>query len=122
MVLNVRVKTRPENGLAPELLEAYAQGRRTRRTELVCLAPSSNMYFNMYGQAAPCWLTLQFAPRYPEHSIREIWFGKEFEEYRRRIRERDLSACGVCERNIRNSVFTSALARAYDNDHEASSY
>ncbi|HUP56973.1 MAG TPA: radical SAM protein [Bdellovibrionota bacterium] len=106
-----------------ELISAYNQGRRTGRTDLVCLAPSSNMYFNMYGQAAPCWLTLEFAPQYPYRSIRDLWFGEEFEGFRKRIAGNDLSGpCNVCQRNIRNRVFTSTLARAYDHDYPASVY
>jgi MoaA/NifB/PqqE/SkfB family radical SAM enzyme len=109
--------------LDEELVKAYNQGRLTGRKERLCQAPFSNIYFNMYGQGAPCWLTLEHAPAYPRHSIREMWFGERYEGFRARIAANDLSGpCHVCERNIRNRVFTNTLARAYDNDHQPSSY
>ena len=117
------MESRARHPLPPELLAAYNEGRQTRRLDLQCLAPSSNMYFNMFGQAAPCWLSLESAPRYPDRSIRDIWFGEEFEGFRSRIAQADLSGpCQICERNITNRVFTSTLARAYDNDYPLSRY
>jgi MoaA/NifB/PqqE/SkfB family radical SAM enzyme len=52
-----------------------------------------------------------------------MWTGPEFEGFRSRIRERDLSGpCHVCDRNIRNRVFMSALSRAYDNNYPLTDY
>lgn len=109
--------------LDPELLKAYHASRMIRDPERLCRAPFSNIYFNVKGEAAACWLTFFEAPRYPEKSLREIWFGQYFEDLRRRILDADLSErCKVCERNIRNRLFQNPLAKAYDTSHELGKY
>src|SRR5579885_2000586 len=103
------------HSLPQSLVSEYNEGRRIRDKSSICHAPFNNIYFNIYGQAAPCWLTLEHCGRYPEQSLREIWTGPEYTGFRERIRRNDLSGpCHVCDRNIRNRVFGSALARAYD--------
>ena len=38
--------------------EAYNASRFIREKTHLCHAPFNNMYFNVHGQVAPCWLTL----------------------------------------------------------------
>src|SRR4051794_3637363 len=68
--------------LDPGLLADYNRSRGLKEPGYVCNAPYRNIYFNVLGQAAACWLTFFEAPRYPEHSIHEIWFGPYFERLR----------------------------------------
>ena len=109
--------------LKRELITAYNDSRYNKDRDLLCRAPFSNIYFNVIGQAAACWLTFANAPRYPEKSLHDIWFGEYFEGLRNCIREADLtSRCGVCEQNIKRHLFQNTLARAYDNDHTLTRY
>ena len=109
--------------LDPALVADYNKSRAIKNPEQLCHAPFSNMYFNVLGQAAPCWLTFFDPPRYPEHSVRDLWFGQYFENIRKSVREKDLSqACKVCERNIQNRLFMNPLARAYDIDRPLTNY
>jgi organic radical activating enzyme len=107
----------------PDVLREYNESRAITNPQYVCHAPFNNMYFNIYGQAAPCWLTLKESPTYPAHSIRDLWFGERFSKIRQDIRNLDLSdQCQVCDRNIRNRVFTTVLAKAYDNEYPLGRY
>lgn len=111
------------SALEPALLAEYDSARQLRDPRHLCYAPFSNIYFNVKGQGAACWLTFFEAPRYPEHSIRDIWFGPYFDRLRGLINDKNLSErCGVCERNIRNRLFGNPLARAYDVEHPARPY
>ncbi len=109
--------------LGTALVEAYNSSRNISKPQHLCHAPFANMYFNVSGEAAPCWLTFFEAPKFPEKSIREIWFGEFYENIRSLIKKNDLSErCRVCERNIRNQLFLNPLARAYDNDYSLERY
>jgi MoaA/NifB/PqqE/SkfB family radical SAM enzyme len=104
--------------LDAQLIKDYNASRWLREPEYVCHASFSNMYFNVIGQASPCWLTFFEAPRYPENSIRDIWFGTFFEQMRETFRQNQLDhRCRVCERNINKKLFMNPLSRAYDNDY-----
>lgn len=114
--------------LAPDTLRAYNRSRNlsvSRRP--VCHAPFKNMYFNVTGCAGACWL--RFAgpesdpDKYPDRSIRQIWFGDRYNRLREHIRRGDFGyKCNVCEDNLRHGNFVSVLARAYDNNYRTRKY
>lgn len=109
--------------LPPEILEEYGRARGDARDGHLCQAPFNNIYFNISGQAAPCWLTLDARDSYPQKSIREIWFGEKFQSIREAIRRKQLgTTCRVCKRNLMNRSFLSVLARLYDLDHPLTDY
>lgn len=102
---------------------AYDNTRLLKNKKYLCHAPFNNMYFNIHGQAGPCWLTLGEADNIKDKSIRDIWRGEKFQRIREAIRRRDLSyACGTCEANIKSGNYISALAKLYDLDYPLSDY
>src|ERR1043165_2813757 len=93
----------------------YNASRNAGNNSLLCQAPFNNMYFNVHGQAAPCWLTLDSSENIAEKTIKEIWTGERFTRIRRAIRERKLSTyCSTCEKNIQTGNYVSVLAKLYD--------
>ncbi|MFN7824368.1 MAG: radical SAM protein [Pseudobdellovibrionaceae bacterium] len=101
--------------LTQDQLNEYKKFRQSPSLGNVCNAPFSNIYFNSWGNAGACWLTLDRAPRYPDQSLKEIWFGQFFEDLRKDIQSLDLkNGCGVCKKRIQDGVYPQVLARAYD--------
>src|SRR5688572_27730166 len=101
--------------LPVEVITAYNAARSKPNSTHICHAPFSNMYFNVHGDCAPCWLTFIEPDSYPQKSIREIWFGEKYQTLRKRLLENDLThKCNVCLKNLQGGNYTSVLARAYD--------
>lgn len=99
-------------------LAAWQASRDTPHRDSVCNAPSTNMYFCVDGQVAPCWLYYPMRPpRWgPDRSILDIWNGPEFTKVRRALADgRFLGRCGTCEHDILTG--NRPLAAAYDNEH-----
>ena len=74
--------------LEAALVAAYNASRNISKPKHLCHAPFANMYFNVSGEAAPCWLTFFEAPKYPEKSIHEIWFGEFYDNIRSLIKKK----------------------------------
>ncbi len=109
----------PRQRSGPELsaatVNAYNASRERLNTDYICHAPFSNMYFNVHGDCAPCWLTFIDPDSYKEKSIRDIWFGEKYQTLRQKLRDYDLTfRCSVCLKNLQVGNYTSVLARAYD--------
>ena len=48
-----------------------------------CNAPFNNMYFTVHGRVSPCWKLPGYCDNWSQNkSIRDIWFGDQFERYR----------------------------------------
>lgn len=108
-------KNRSGPGLSKEMVTAYNVSRGKPNTAHICHAPFSNMYFNVHGDCAPCWLTFIEPDSYPQKSIREIWFGARYQSLRKKLLEYNLTdKCNVCLKNLQAENYTSVLARAYD--------
>ena len=80
-----------------------------------CKAPFNNMYFSVHGRASPCWKLLGYCDDWSQdRSIRDIWFGNQFEKYRHALEKNIfLDRCKECEKNINEGVWP--LAKAYEN-------
>jgi molybdenum cofactor biosynthesis enzyme MoaA len=107
------------NPSGPELpasvISSYNAARSKPSSSHICHAPFSNMYFNVHGHCAPCWLTFIEPDSYPQKSIREIWFGEKFQSLRKNLLAYNLTEkCNVCLKNLNGGNYTSVLARAYD--------
>ena len=101
--------------LSSETINAYNASREKLNTDYICHAPFSNMYFNVHGDCAPCWLTFIDPDSYKEKSIRDIWFGEKYQTLRSRLLQYDLTfRCSVCLKNLQGGNYTSVLAKAYD--------
>ncbi|HXH18194.1 MAG TPA: radical SAM protein, partial [Chitinophagales bacterium] len=102
-------------GLSSATVAAYNAARGKPHSKYLCHAPFTNMYFNVHGDCAPCWLTFIEPDSYPSKSIREIWFGEKYNSLRNHLLKYDLTyKCNVCLKNLQSSNYTSVLARAYD--------
>lgn len=102
-------------GLSGHVIAEYNAARSKPNSSHICHAPFSNMYFNVHGDCAPCWLTFIEPDSYPQKSIREIWFGEKYQTLRKRLLQYDLThKCNVCLKNLQGGNYTSVLARAYD--------
>lgn len=78
-----------------------------------CNAPFNNMYFTVRGKVSPCWKLPGFCDEWsPERSIKDIWFGEEFDRYRNALKACNfLDRCKECETEIAKDVWP--LAKAY---------
>ena len=106
-----------------KIIEAYNETRVDTDKDLLCYAPFKNIYFNIVGNAAPCWLSFKDSDYYRGKSISEIWFGKKFEQIRHNISRNDLSGkCSLCEHYIKSGNYITPLAKAYDNQYKPGKY
>lgn len=102
-------------GLTKSMVTSYNAARNKPNASYICHAPFSNMYFNVHGDCAPCWLTFLDPDSYPQKSIHDIWFGEKFQTLRSHLKNYDLThKCNVCLKNLQTGNYTSVLARAYD--------
>lgn len=108
------------NKLTQEQLDIYNIKRkefdqsRDINTISPCIAPYNNMYFTTEGRVAPCWLLVGHLDTWgPDRSIKDIWFGEKFTEYRNNLKEGIFnSECRVCKQKIEADTWP--LAMAYD--------
>ena len=108
------------NKLTTEQIEIYNQQRkqfdvsREINTISPCVAPYNNMYFTTEGNVAPCWLLVGHLDKWgPTRSIKDIWFGEKFTEYRKNLANGIFnSECRVCKQKIEANTWP--LALAYD--------
>jgi radical SAM protein with 4Fe4S-binding SPASM domain len=108
------------NKLTTNQIEEYNTKRkafdkkRSVNTLSPCIAPYNNMYFTTEGNVAPCWLLVGHLEKWgPDRSIKDIWFGEKFTEYRNSLKEGIFnSECRVCKQKIEADIWP--LAMAYD--------
>ena len=102
-------------GLSSKLIGEYNASRGKPGSRHICHAPFTNMYFNVHGDCAPCWLTFIEPDSYPQKSIHDIWFGEKYQQLRDHLLNYDLThKCNVCLKNLQGGNYTSVLAKAYD--------
>ena len=113
--LHSTVQKKSGPGLTSGMIADYNAARGKPNSTHICHAPFSNMYFNVHGDCAPCWLTFLEPDNYPAKSIRDIWFGEKYQTLRNHLLKYDLThKCNVCLKNLQGGNHTSVLARAYD--------
>lgn len=113
--LHSTVQKKSGPGLTSGMVADYNAARGKPNSTHICHAPFSNMYFNVHGDCAPCWLTFLEPDNYPAKSIRDIWFGEKYQTLRNHLLKYDLThKCNVCLKNLQGGNHTSVLARAYD--------
>ena len=108
------------NKLTQEQIELYNVKRkefdqnRDINTISPCVAPYNNMYFTTEGHVAPCWLLVGKLDKWStSRSIKDIWFGEKFTEYRNNLKDGIFnSECRVCKQKIEADTWP--LAMAYD--------
>lgn len=99
-----------------DLVSEYNLQRPGGAKPLICSAPFASMRFNRSGDATPCCQNYGLSTeRYPDKSIKEIWFGDKYQRLRKHMRHNDLSlSCGFCKTHIVNKNFSSTLAPSFD--------
>jgi MoaA/NifB/PqqE/SkfB family radical SAM enzyme len=100
-------------------IEAYNRTRKVSDDSLVCHAPFVSLHFDPLGNAYACDSSYRhILGRYPQHSIREMWQGRQVQQLRTWIRELDLShSCQRCRDQLCAGNYH--LLRAKDYDHLA---
>lgn len=108
---------------APEWLKNYNKNRSYKHSKYLCHAPYNSMYFNVYGEVAPCWLTLEKIDSYPQKSIREIWFGEKFSSLRAAMKGTEFhEKCATCRQNLEQGNYVSVLSKLYDYQYKKLEY
>jgi radical SAM protein with 4Fe4S-binding SPASM domain len=97
-------------------LKAYNRTRDPRSKSLVCHAPFVTIHFDPVGNAYSCDSSYRHVlGRYPEQSIREIWFGDQTSRIRQWIRDVDLShSCQRCDDQLNAGNYFCLRAKDYD--------
>lgn len=89
----------------------------------ICQAPFNSMYFNVFGEVGPCWLNLVGMGKYPEQSIRDIWFGEAFSTLRKELSNRNMAyKCNTCRQAIIDGNHQSVLSKLYDYSYRLTDY
>ena len=99
-----------------EILRDYNKSRPKGNQPLICFAPTKNLYFGHKGKVVACCYNRNFVlGKYPENSIKEIWFGKKASQLRKAIEANNLNyGCAVCKRHILAKNFDANKAKQYD--------
>lgn len=79
-----------------------------------CNAPFNNMYFTVHGKVSPCWKLTDHCDQWShERSIKDIWTGEKFKNYRDALTQNIfMFRCKECEHDINNGSWP--LAKAYE--------
>ena len=101
--------------LGDDLIEAYRKVRSGISSAMLCHAPFAAVHFGPGGRVSSCCFSLKSSERYPDKSIREIWFGEKSRRLRDYMKHNDLSlACDVCATHFASRSFAAVPAGAYD--------
>jgi MoaA/NifB/PqqE/SkfB family radical SAM enzyme len=81
-----------------------------------CHAPENTLRFSVSGQVHICCRNRYFiAGKYPENTIEEIWNGKAIEDFRKKMKNYDLSyGCQFCEQHFKVNNFDFVKSLDYD--------
>lgn len=81
-----------------------------------CKAPFTNMYFNVQGNASPCWLTVGEIGKWKhdEVSIRDLWFGEIYSAWRETPWPEPCTR--HCKQNYTGHVQGGTLQKAYEHN------
>jgi MoaA/NifB/PqqE/SkfB family radical SAM enzyme len=108
--------------LSPEIVSRFKKAMGLPPASLLCAAPFNNIAFNTQGYAGVCFQSYFYEEhlRYPNATIREIWFSEEFQRLREGIRRHDLEyKCGQCKRFLEDGNFTAAPINGYNRYRES---
>lgn len=99
-----------------EQIKAYNNTREKNARKYICHLPFTQMYITFGGDVLVCCGNRKFLlGKYPEESLKDIWFGNKYKELRKYIAENDLThGCDICEQPIKNETYNLVLAKEYD--------
>lgn len=103
-------KTQKYNPLETELINEFNLHRTCGTRDLLCYVPFRMMYFAFNGDIISCCHNRKnILGKYPEQSIKSIWFGKKINKLRKFIRANDLDyGCAVCKDQIISKNFSAS--------------
>ena len=98
--------------IATDIIKEYNHSRTCHDKRVLCHAPFTNIYFNQSGNGlACCYNTSHVLGTYPQHSIRDMWFGAKAQELREAIRQNDLSGgCSGCAHQLTSRNFSGQMS------------
>lgn len=87
--------------------------------KIPCFAPYTSLHFNHTGEVGVCcYTTVSPVGRYPENTIKDIWFGYAIKHFRERMENFDFSfSCFKCIKQVLIDNEESAVLKSYDH-HE----
>jgi MoaA/NifB/PqqE/SkfB family radical SAM enzyme len=102
--------------LNPEALAEYQKVRNTNNPNIICHAPFSNINFEQGGNAtACCYNRKHVLGKFPEQTIRQMWFGEKAEELRNYIKAQDFNhGCELCANQINSFNFENSRLKGFD--------
>ena len=102
--------------LKPEALAEYQKVRNTKNPNIICHAPFSNINFEQGGNAtACCYNRKHVLGKFPEQTIKQMWFGEKAEELRNYIKAQDFNhGCELCANQINSLNFENSRLKGFD--------
>lgn len=99
-----------------EILKEYNFSRPLGPQKQLCYAPFKNIYFGHYGKASACCYNRNYVlGKFPQESIKDIWFGEKSEKLRRIVSENNLDfGCLSCKSHILSKNFDANKSKQYD--------
>lgn len=90
-------------------------GRNGNTMSPVCNAPYSSMYFDFRGEVFPCCENTSFMyGKYPNQSVREIWFGNQRKHFSELMSQQNLNhGCYTCKQKFEIGLHDAAKANLY---------
>ncbi|MDZ4846261.1 MAG: radical SAM protein [Chitinophagales bacterium] len=109
-----RISVSPE--ITEKVRKDYNQNRPEAARTTACFAPMKNLYFGHHGRISSCCYNRHYVlGTYPEHSIREIWFGKRAEKLRNYLEHYNFSlGCGDCKQVLVAGNYDGLKSTMYD--------
>jgi len=112
--LLLRSEISKKNTLPDGVIKNYNKQRPDKSQKLLCLAPFNSLRLNRSGGVTPCCQNYNL-DNIKNTSLKEVWFGSEYNKLREHIRKNDLSFfCDFCEIHMKNENFAGVLASTYD--------
>ena len=100
----------------PALLEEYNRTRSLGPKPLFCYVPFNNIFFSFSGKVISCPYNQHVVlGKYPEQSVKEIWYSEEGGKLRAHLEHNDLSnGCKHCQHYLEKKKFSGLKPLVFD--------
>lgn len=116
-----------DSGRLISTMGASNQGRTNDLLDALCLEPWFHMYVEVDGAVRPCCVSPGLGENINEKSLKDIWFGERFSQFRESILHKNYpSSCNQCNANLicfsreLQVILRKKLLRKHDNPTEES--
>lgn len=105
-----------DNSIPNNLANEYNATREEEKRSHLCHAPFKSLRFSLSGNVLACCYNRQHSlGKYPENTLKEIWFGDKANQLKNKLIANDLTlGCQDCESNLNNKNFHAVGAKMYD--------